>query len=46
MFKGEKSLIYLVFLLALAISVSATYSPDANTVALWHFDECNGNTAS
>ena len=41
---GLRSFVYFAVFLALTLSVAA-YSPDANTVALWHFDECSGDTA-
>lgn len=40
---GVRFLIYFLFLFSLAADAFAIYSSDANTVAIWHFDEGAGN---
>lgn len=40
---GVRWLVFILLLIILAIDGLAAYSPDANTVALWHFDEGSGN---
>ncbi len=44
--KMKKLFLIGLVLLIVAFSVKAVYTPDEYTVALWHFDECNGNIAN